>query len=260
MTLLEARQITVRRGRRTLLDNIDLKAGPGEFIALAGPNGAGKSTLLSVLAGLLKPDTGEVLFSGRELSAWPRTALARRRSYLPQAPRCEWPIAVERLVALGLTPVLPAFGGLSRPDEARVEEALAAWDLLPQRAQPATTLSGGELARAMLARALVSDPEVLIVDEPIAGLDPRHALDCVRRLREVAGAGKLVIAALHDLNLALRHATRVITLNGGRLDADGAPAQVLTPARLESIFAVEARISEGPGGRYIDLIGPAGQL
>lgn len=258
MTLLAARGLSVRRGGRHVLDDIELQAHAGECVAIVGPNGAGKSTLLSVLAGLLRPDAGQVLLAGRPLSAWPRAALARRRSYLPQQPRCEWPIPVERLVALGLTPALPAFGGLPRPQAARVEQALAAWDLLPQRAQAATTLSGGEVARAMLARALVSDPELLIVDEPIAGLDPRHALDCVRRLRQLADAGTLVIAALHDLNLAARHATRVITVHAGRIDADGPPAQVLTPGRLLSVFAVEARLSEGPGGRYIDFVGPAG--
>jgi iron complex transport system ATP-binding protein len=257
MTLLAARELTVRRGGRTLLHEVPLEAGPGECIAVVGPNGAGKSTLLSVLAGLVVPDGGTVSLDGRELTTWPRAALARRRSYLPQLPRCEWPICVERLVALGLTPVLPAFGGLSRSDQERVDQALAAFDLSSRRAQPATTLSGGELARAMLARAVVSDPDVLIVDEPIAGLDPRHALDCVQRLRQLAGAGKLVIASLHDLTLATRHATRVITLNAGRLDADGSPGEVLTPARLLSVFAVEASVSEGPGGRFIDFVGPA---
>jgi iron complex transport system ATP-binding protein len=258
MTLLAAAGLTVRRGGRILLDGLQLEADAGECIAVIGPNGAGKSTLLSVLAGLLVPDGGGVSLDGRPLTAWPRTALARRRSYLPQQLRCEWPIAVDRLVALGLTPVLPAFGGLSGADQERINRVLAACDLLPQRAQPATTLSGGELARAMLARALVSDPGVLIVDEPIAGLDPRHALDCVQQLRQLADSGKLVIAALHDLTLAGRYATRVIALHGGRLAADGPPAQVFTPDRLREVFGVEARVVEAPGGRYIDFVGPAG--
>jgi iron complex transport system ATP-binding protein len=257
MTQLAAQGVTVRRGGRALLDGIGLSAGAGECIALIGPNGAGKSTLLAVLAGLLKPDSGVVSLDGRALPDWPGTALARRRSYLPQQLRCEWPLPVERLVALGLTPVLPAFGGLSRPDEARVEQVLAAFDLLDLRAQPATTLSGGELARAMLARALVSDPDVLIVDEPITGLDPRHALECVQRLRQLADSGRLVIAALHDLTLAARHATRLVTLHAGRVDADGPPQEVLTRERLLSVFGVEARVADSAGGRYIDFVAPA---
>jgi iron complex transport system ATP-binding protein len=109
--------------------------------------------------------------------ACPAASWQQRRAYLPQNPRCEWPIAVERLVALGLTPILPAFGGLPAAFTARISAALEACDLAATPLKPATTLSGGELTRAMLARALVGDPDVLIVDEPMSGLDPRHALD-----------------------------------------------------------------------------------
>jgi iron complex transport system ATP-binding protein len=104
----------------------------------------------------------------------------------------------------------------------------------------------------------VSDPDVLIVDEPIAGLDPRHALDCMVRLKKSAQAGKLVIAALHDLTLAARHATRVIAMRDGKLCADGAPHEVLTAQQLQAVFAVDAQINNGSGGLYIDFIGPAG--
>src|SRR6202043_1066157 len=118
---------------------------------------------------------GAVLLDGRAMSTMTREALARRRAYLPQNPRCEWPISVERLIALGLTPTLPPFGGLPARFQTRVTEMLADWDLAAQKEQAATTLSGGELARAMLARALVGNPDILIADEPISGLDPRHA-------------------------------------------------------------------------------------
>jgi iron complex transport system ATP-binding protein len=256
MTLMSTQGLAIRRGGRAILSDVSLTAGPGECVAVIGPNGAGKSTLLSALAGLIAPDAGTVWLAGRELRAWPRTQLARRRSYLPQQPRCEWPLPVARLVALGLTPVLPVFGGLASFDRGRIERILREHELWELREQPATTLSGGELTRAMLARALVSDPDVLIVDEPVTGLDPRHALECVQRLRRLADTGALVIAALHDLTLALRHATRVVVLNAGRIDADGPPVEVLSPARLRTVFAVETQISDGPGGRYIDFMGP----
>jgi iron complex transport system ATP-binding protein len=242
MTLLRAQSLAVRRTGRAILSDVSLTAGPGECIAVIGPNGAGKSTLLSALAGLVAPDAGTVSLAGRELRAWPRTQLARRRSYLPQQP------------------VLPVFGGLASSDRGRIERILREHELWELREQPATTLSGGELTRAMLARALVSDPEVLIVDEPVTGLDPRHALECVQRLRRLADTGALVIAALHDLTLALRHATRVVVLNAGRIDADGPPVEVLSPARLRAVFAVETQISDGPGGRYIDFMGPVREV
>src|SRR3984885_14399776 len=189
MSILDASQICVRRGGRTILDDVSLHAESGDFVAVIGANGAGKSTLLSVLAGLLKPDSGTLALDGNAVGGLSGRKLAQQRAYLPQNPRCEWPIAVERLVALGLTPTLPAFGRLPAGFADRISAALEACDLLQHRFQPATTLSGGELTRAMLARALVGNPDVLIVDEPISGLDPKHAFDTARRLQGLARAG-----------------------------------------------------------------------
>ena len=257
MTRLAVRGITVERGGRAILADVSFELEAGMFVALVGANGAGKSTLLSVLAGLLKPERGEVLLDGAALSAADPRELARRRAYLPQNPRAEWPISVERLVALGLTPQLPAFGGLPGGFEPRLTNAIAACDLLAQRLQPATTLSGGELARAMLARALVGDPEVLIADEPMTGLDPRHAMDTVGRLQALASEGRLVIAAIHDLTLAARSATHVMALREGRLAAFGPTAEVLTPDLLRRVFDVEARITGAGHKTLVDFLAPS---
>jgi iron complex transport system ATP-binding protein len=258
MTILDASQISVQRGRRTILDEVSLHAESGEFIAIIGANGAGKSTLLSVLAGLLKPDTGSVTLDGVSIHHLSGMKLAHRRAYLPQNPRCEWPIAVERLVALGLTPTLPAFGGLPRTFAPLITQALQACDLLAHRHQPVTTLSGGEFARAMLARALVGDPHVLIVDEPIAGLDPKHALDTALRLQGLAKDGKLVIASLHDLTLAGRYASRIFALGNGRVQGDGPTVATLTPTLIRSAFDVDARIYGSHGSVYVDFVGASG--
>lgn len=255
MSRLSASHITVRRGGRAILDDVSVELQDGGFIAVVGPNGAGKSTLLSVLAGLMKADEGDVALDGAPLSGFDRRELARRRAYLPQNPRAEWPIAVERLVALGLTPHLPAFGGLQAGLEPRLTQAIADCDLTAQRYQPATTLSGGELSRAMLARALIGDPQILIVDEPISGLDPKHALDTVGRLKGLAGQGRLVVAALHDLTLAARHATHLLALKDGALAAFGLTAQVLTADLLRSVFEVEARITGAGPAAYVDYVG-----
>jgi iron complex transport system ATP-binding protein len=256
MSILDAAEICVRRGRRIILDKVSLRAMSGEFIAVIGANGAGKSTLLSVLAGLLKADAGKVTLDGISIHSLSGLKLAQRRAYLPQNPRCEWPISVERLVALGLTPALPAFGGLPLSFEPLITQALDACDLMDHREQPATTLSGGELARAMLARALVGNPDVLIVDEPIAGLDPKHALDTARRLQALAKSGKLVIAAVHDLTLAARYATRILALGNGRVQGDGPTESTLTPALIRSAFGVDACVSGSSGNTYVDYIGP----
>jgi iron complex transport system ATP-binding protein len=252
VTQLDALHIGVQRGGRLVLNDVSLQAHAGEFVAVVGPNGAGKSTLLSVLAGLLKPNAGTVLLDGSAIGGLSARKLAQQRAYLPQNPRCEWPIAVERLVALGLTPALPAFGRLPAGFAERISAALDACDLLGHRLQPATTLSGGELTRAMLARALVGNPDVLIVDEPISGLDPRHALDTAERLRSLAQAGKLVIASIHDLTLAGRYASRILALKDGSVQGDGATGSTLTPELIRRTFEVQACVSGSGGNLFVD--------
>ncbi|WP_293901673.1 ABC transporter ATP-binding protein [Phenylobacterium sp.] len=261
MTGLAAAAVTVRRGGRAIVDGVTCALAPGSFVALVGPNGAGKSTLLSVLAGLLKPDAGEVTLDGAPLASLGRRDLARRRAYLPQTLKAEWPISVERLVALGLTPQLPAFGGLPGGLEPRLTQAIAACDLTDHRHQPATTLSGGELARAMLARALIGDPQILLADEPTSGLDPRHALDTVARLRRLAvEEGRLVVATFHDLTLAARHATHLMALRDGRLVTLAPMAQALTADLLRQVFDVEARVTGSGAGVYVDYVGPSPEV
>ena len=256
MTTLTGEGLTVRRGGGDILKDASLRFDEAGFTAVIGANGAGKSTLLRCLAGLLAPDAGTVSLDDRPLSAWSRRTLARSRAYLPQNPRVEWPISVERLVALGLTPTLPAFGPLPAAMRTAVLEALRQCDLQGQAEQAATTLSGGELARAMLARTLVSDPAVMIVDEPTTGLDARHALDVMARLKALGARGRLVIASVHDLTLAARYADRVVALSGGRVVADGPTAQVLTSTLMAEVFGVRARVSQSPEGLRIDLAGP----
>jgi iron complex transport system ATP-binding protein len=193
------------------------------------------------------PEAGMVALDGAPLPTIAPRELARRRAYLPQNARCEWPLPVERMVALGLAPT-------GREDAARIDAVLADCDLTAQRAQPVTTLSGGELARAMLARALVSDPQVLIVDEPLAGLDPRHAWDAARRLRELAvEQGRLVIASIHDLNIALRRATRIWALREGRLFADGVPQVALGGALLGELFGMPAELRGSGAATWVDF-------
>jgi iron complex transport system ATP-binding protein len=237
MTILAAEHVTVKRGGRAILRDVSVQAHAGEFIAVIGPNGAGKSTLLSALAGLLQPDDGVVTLDSKRLAQLGGTLLAKRRAYLPQNPRLEWPLPVERLVALGLTPHLPVLGGLPPQWRPAIDRALDQCDLAGRRDQPATTLSGGEFSRAMLARALVSDPEILIVDEPTTGLDPRHAMQSMALLSRVAAGGKLVIASLHDLTLAARHATRIIALVDGSVVAD---TDLLTEVLIHRVFGVAA--------------------
>ncbi|HTC84929.1 MAG TPA: ABC transporter ATP-binding protein [Rhizomicrobium sp.] len=243
MTLLAAENVTVKCGGKTILGNVSFQACAGEFVAVLGPNGAGKSTLLRVLAGLMKPSGGQVMLGVKKLSAYSRRQLAAQRAYLPQNPHLEWPISVERLVALGLTARLPATGGLPENFAPAITRALGQCDLADKREQPATTLSGGEFARAMLARAIVSEPRLLIVDEPITGLDPKHAIQSMQLLSDIARGGTLVVASLHDLTLASRYPSRVIILVDGTPIGD---VQSLTEELVHRAFGVKV-LATGQG-------------
>jgi len=254
MTLLAAEKISVTRGDKAILRDVSLQAHAGEFVTVLGPNGAGKSTLLSVLAGLLKPDAGQVMLDAKRLSQLSSLQLAQRRAYLPQNPRLEWPLTVERLVALGLTPKLPATGGLPQSYAPAISRALDLCDLAQKRDQIATTLSGGEFARAMLARAIVSEPQILIVDEPITGLDPLHAMQCMNLLKEFARAGTLVIAAVHDLTLAYRYATRAIVVVDGAVVFD---ADSLTEEVIHRAFGVRVMAAGAGDSRAFTLLSPS---
>ena len=253
MILIAAENVSVKRGGRTILKDVSFQAYAGEFVAVLGPNGAGKSTLLKVLAGLLKPSSGQVMLGPKKLSSYSLRQLAAQRAYLPQNPHLEWPISVERLVALGLTPRLPATGGLPERMTLAVTKALGQCDLSDKRAQAATTLSGGEFARAMLARAIVSDPGILIVDEPITGLDPKHAMQSMQLLSDIARTGTLVIASLHELTLAARYPSRIIMLVEGTVIGD---TDMLTEDLIHRAFGVTAHLTGQGNSRAFTLLSP----
>ncbi len=253
MSALVFAGVTVMRRDRAVLTGIATTFATGRLTVVIGPNGAGKSTLLETAAGLLAPSAGTITLGGVALSVIGRRELAQRRAYLPQRAAVDWPLSVERIVALGLTPSLPAFGGLPPALQPAVDRALADADLTALRCRPATEVSGGELARVMLARALVGDPELLIVDEPTAGLDPRHALDAVGRLRSRADAGRTVIAAIHDLDLALRVADNVVAVKDGSILWAGPVDTVVDADALRRLYDVNVRLTrddEGLGVRF----------
>lgn len=255
MTVLRIDDVGYRIDGNAVLDGISLCCESGQFVALLGPNGAGKSTLMRILSGLSRPSSGRVLIDDVPVQSIGPRKLATRRAYVPQNARAEWPVSVERLVALGLMPQLPVFGDLDPEAWRRVDEALASCDLGHKKGQSVTTLSGGELARAMIARALVGQPEILMADEPLAGLDPRHALEGAMRLAALARAGRLVIASMHDLTLAARYATHVLILRKGGMAAYGPTHSTFTSDCLSDVFDIRACVHDtGTGNVIVDFI------
>jgi iron complex transport system ATP-binding protein len=239
MVTISARDVVVRLGGRAVIDGISTDLAGGDLVGIIGPNGAGKSTLVRALLGLIESD-GTIALDGTPLSAMARPEIARRIAYLPQGQTLHWPLTVERLVALGRLPHLAPFSTMSGADRDVVDQAMATADVASLAGRTATELSGGERARVLLARALAVEAPVLIVDEPLASLDPAHQLEVMELLKAQAGQGVLVLAVLHDLGLAMRYCDRLLLLDGGKLVAEGTPDAVLTPARLQQVYRVQA--------------------
>jgi len=251
MTLLQASGLQVVRGGRTVLAGVELDLRAGEVLGLIGANGAGKSSLLQALAGLVPAPQGEVRLCGRPLPGWSRRELARTLAYLPQGGACHWPLTVERVVTLGRLPHVGPWARLGPEDRAAVVEAMQWADCLHLRGRRIDTLSGGERARVLLARALAVGPRVLLADEPVAGLDPGHQIQLMRLLRRRAAAGGGVIVVLHDLTLAARFCDRILLLHQGRVYAAGRPQEVLAPAPLVAAFGITAEYGERDGQSYV---------
>jgi iron complex transport system ATP-binding protein len=243
--------VHVTLGRRPILAGLDLAIAPERLTVVVGPNGAGKTTLLRTLAGLVAPERGAASFGARKIAAMSGAERARTIAYVPQAGTVAWPIPVSSVVALGRLPHGEAPDRLSPDGALAVAAAIAAVGLAGFEARPVTELSGGERARALLARALATEAPVLLVDEPVAALDPRHQLLVLDVLRRRARAGAIVIAVMHDLALASRFADWIVLLDRGRAVAAGAPEEVLTAGRLEAVFGIEAIVSLGADGLAI---------
>jgi iron complex transport system ATP-binding protein len=231
----------VTLGRRRVLESVALSLAPGGLIGVIGPNGAGKSTLVRALTGLI-PYTGTITLDGRDAAAIPRTERARTIAYLPQGQTLHWPLTVERLVQLGRLPHLGPLSRIAETDRHAIERAMSRADVLPLRDRIATELSGGERARALLARALAVEAPVLIADEPLAALDPLHQFEVMELLAAEAAAGRTVVAVLHDLSLAARYCSRLVLLDQGRIIADDTPAGVLTPERLSRVYGIRVQV------------------
>lgn len=239
---LRAHDVTLALGEREVLRSVRLSARRGEVLGLIGPNGAGKSTLLRMLAGLGLPDRGHVEMEGIPLALFSGSQRARRIAFLPQNAAVPPPMSVEDLVSLGRLP----FGAReTATDDALIAAALRRTETQELRRRPATSLSGGELARVLLARALAVEAPCLLADEPIAALDPAHALTVMGLFRELARTGCCVVVVLHDLALASRFCDRVALLQEGQLVAEGAACDVMSDTALRAVYGIDVRRVEG---------------
>jgi iron complex transport system ATP-binding protein len=246
---LAAEQLGVRYEARVAVQPATFALVPGELVALVGPNGAGKSTLLRALAGLVA-HAGSVSWRGSLLTRLDGRTRARTVAYLPQDAPVHWPLAAREVVALGRLPHRPYGGEASAADHAAITAAMRETDTLSFAGRSVHRLSVGERARVLLARALAVEAPVLLVDEPIAMLDPYHQLDVMRVLRGYATGGsepRLVVAVLHDLGLAARFCDRVLLMNDGAVVGDGPPDAALSSAAIRAHYGIEPLIGRHDG-------------
>jgi iron complex transport system ATP-binding protein len=227
-----------------LLDHVGIDFRPGETVAIVGPNGAGKSTLLRLLSGDLSPTSGHVRLAGKDVASYPPRELAMRRAVLSQHIHVSFPFTAEEIVRMG------GEAGTAAETGALIDSLLAEVDLSAFRHREFPTLSGGEQQRAHFARALlqlmigerVYGSGVLLLDEPTSSLDLKHQIKLIDLAKAHAKTGTTVIAVLHDLNLAVRFADRIVVMKNGRVAADGNPVSSINSGMMEQIFGVSTGI------------------
>jgi iron complex transport system ATP-binding protein len=251
MSRLAGNDLRLRRGAHGILNGIGISVAGGEIVGLIGPNGAGKTTLLRALALLASLDDGSVTLDDARLDSLGAPERARRIAYVEQSGTAAWPVSVAALVGLGR---LPHGRGLHRQSTADEEAVLAALratgcDALADRS--IDTLSSGERSRVLLARALAGKPQILLLDEPVAALDPAQQLAVMELLQRLAGDGMGIIAVLHDLSLASRFCHRLVLMRQGQVLAEGTPETVLHDEHLARAFAIQPLRGAADGQTYV---------
>ncbi len=240
-------RVSAGYGERDVLHGVTLGVPRGAIVALLGENGAGKTTLLKLLAGLLRPRSGTVLLGDRPFEAAPRREAARRIGYLPQGFEPLFPMRALDAVLLGRIPHRGRFAAPGPADLAVARRALAELDAEAFAEADLREMSGGERQRVLLARVFAGDPEVMLLDEPTASLDPRHRLVVLEALRRRAAAGAAILLSTHELEFAAG-ADRAVLLAEGRVLAEGPARETLTAPLLSKLFGVVARVVPLPDG------------
>jgi len=261
---LRLRGVTVRFGERTALQEVDLDVPRGQFVALVGPNGSGKTTLLRAALGFLAPEAGSVELFGSEVLRLPVAERARRVAWVPQGENPRDDVPLFDYVLYGRYAHLGWLEGEAPADREAAAEALRAVGLEERARDGVLSISGGERQRAILARALVQEAPLILLDEPTSHLDIAHQLDILSRVQGLSRArGVTVVAALHDLNLAARFSDRIVVLSRGHRVADGAASAVISEELLARVWGVVADLRRDPrtGAPYLlphRLVTPAG--
>lgn len=244
MTELRANNLSLRIGNNILIDDVSLTLRPGDLTVILGANGSGKTSALRCALGLTSADKGTASLGEDDVRTLSSTQRARRLSYLPQLRPLAWPNTVEDVVALGRYSYGAAPGRLQGADANAVASALLACDLENFAQRRCDTLSGGELARVHCARAFAAEAPLLIADEPLAALDPRHQFRIMDLISGFVARGGGALVVVHDISLAARYATRLLWMKDGRILADGSTSETLTAERILAVYGVNALVDK----------------
>lgn len=246
-SLIEVEALSLSYGDNHILNQISISVRTGEFLGILGPNGSGKTTLLRCMTGTLHPSSGNVLLHGREIHAMKRRDIAKIVSVLPQEETNEFGFSVEELVAMGRLPHLGRFEREGPEDRQKVNWAMEVTSTIHLRSRLITSLSGGEMQRVGLARALAQEPQALFLDEPTSHLDINYQvemLDVVKRLNREEGI--TVVAVMHDTNLAAAYCDSMILLSGGTVFASGATSTVFTAENIKALYGLDVVMLKHP--------------
>jgi iron complex transport system ATP-binding protein len=239
---LEARDVRVEIGDKTILQAADLTLEAGKLVAVVGPNGAGKSTLARAVAGMQKTAAGAVHWMGDDLAKLRGRKLALRRAFVPQRARVPDGVTVTEAVRIGRSPHLKPLQRASRRDNEAIERAMERTGVTKFADRKLTTLSGGELQRVQIAVALAQEAPVLMADEPTSHLDLGATVAVAKLLRSLADEGLAVLLVAHDLSLAAAVADTVVVMSQGRTVAAGPPLETLSHERLDEVWGVDASV------------------
>ena len=237
--MISFQSLTAGYGTKHILQSLDANAKPGELIALIGPNGSGKSTLLKTLCGIITPSSGRITLNDKNIRNLSLKMRARNIAYLAQSREALPSMSVEEVVRLGRAPYRGSLGKISPEGEAAISSALSRTQSDVFKSRRFDSLSGGEQARVLLARALTVQAPVLLADEPIAALEPFYPLSMMEILKAEAASGKTVITALHDLSLAAQFADRIWMMHEGKIIASGTPEEALNAENMKTVFGIK---------------------
>lgn len=220
---------------KTVVRQVSLDIGEGQFTAFIGPNGAGKSTLLGIMSRLMNPDAGQVMLDGEDLQQMKNAEIAKKMAILKQANHTELRLSVEDLVAFGRFPY--SHGHLTAQDHQMIDQSIQYMELEPMRHQQLSELSGGQRQRAYIAMVLAQDTKYILLDEPLNNLDMKHSAQIMRVLKDLCvNHGKSIIVVIHDINFASVYANQIIAMKHGELVYQGTPQQIMHEDILQDIF------------------------